>query len=266
MNRYAQRYGLTRLVRLVVLGAAVLLSACSLFPQKDVRLASLKDGVTVVSYPAEMRGAYIIPRQGQDTICSEPAPDVALKSVAELSSKLTANVQGETKLDAEAAAKVTTEAIQLAGRTQLVLVARDMLYSLCSVSRNNDFTPEQVKDIYSEIANVITVLANADQKNAQARYQEAQNRAKAFVEVESSKVDKIVAFLSDSSGKLIKGTDGKYTKLEELFTKVDQGAGPKLNDWTKNRLRRATNATEMKRVLLDVTQSAINPLFDALPQ
>jgi hypothetical protein len=260
MNQNAQGYGHTRVARLIVLGICVLLSACGLFPQKDVRLESLKDGVTVVSYPAEMRGAYIIPGQGQDTVCSEPAPDVALKSVAELSSKLSANVQGETKLDAEAAAKVTTEAIQLAGRTQLVLVARDMLYSLCSVSRNNRFSPEQVKEIYSQIAQVLTVLATADETNANARYQEARNQAKAFVEDKTFKVNKIVAFLSDQSGNLIKG------KLEELFTKIDQGVGTKPNDVIKNRLRRATNAADMKEVLLDITPNAINPLYDALPK
>lgn len=266
MKQDAKKCGPTSVARLVVSGISVLLSACALWPQKDVRVERLDDGVAVVSYPAEMRGAYIVPKGKPDFVCSEPAPDVALKSVAELSGKLSTQVQGETKISAEAAAKVTTDAIQLAGRTQLVLVAREMLYSLCSVSRNNNLTNDQVKDIYSDIAHVITVLANADQKNAQARFQEAQNQARMFVQTEKKKVDKIVAFLSDSSGKLIKGTDGKYTKLEELFTKIDKGTGPKLESWAKTRLRRVPNATEMERVLLDVAESAIDPLYNALPQ
>lgn len=254
------------LSRALVLGSFVLLKGCSLFPQREARVERQEDGVIVVTYPAEMRGAYLIPGEKIVTVCSEPAPDVALKSVSELSGKLGADVTGTGKLDAQAVAKVAAEAFQLAGRTQLVLVAREMLYSLCTVSRNNKLTPEQIAAVYTEVSKVITTLAEADKKNAQARYLEAVDQAHTAVETEADKVKKILAYITDAGGNLVKGGDGKYTKLEELFTRIDQGGGRKLSDPIKNKLRHAANAAELKRLLTDVTDTAIDPLYDALIQ
>ncbi len=255
-----RRIGSLRIAPLIGVAVPVLLSACSLFPQKEARIQHDKDGVIIVTYPTETRGAYIIPGNKTDTVCSEPGPDVALSTVADISGKLSANVQGKGTLDAEAAARVTSDAIQLAGRTQIVLVARELLYSLCSVSRNNKLTPEQIQHIYVEVTRVITALAEAEKTSAQARYQETLNQAHAVVQKEAEKVDSITTFLTGGSGVVIK------TKLEELLSKVDKGSGPKLDDWTKNRLRRVPDAAEMRRVLLDVTPGAIDPLYSALQQ
>lgn len=244
--------------------AGLLLSACSLFPQKDARVDRDQSGVTVVTYPTEMRGAYVIPAESKATVCSEPAPDVALNTAANISGTVSANVQDKGKLSAETAAKVTSDAIQLAGRSQIVLVARELLYSLCSVSRNSNLSADQIKDIYVEVTKVITTLADAENNSAKARYQEAVNAAHAVVKAQVDKVAGIIEFLTGGTGTLIKGPDGKYTKLEELFTKIDNGSGKKLIEWEKKQLRSAPDAAAMKRVLLDVTPQAIDPLYDAI--
>ncbi|MGH8245090.1 MAG: hypothetical protein ACREUU_01510, partial [Gammaproteobacteria bacterium] len=53
------------------------LAGCGLLPQKQARVDRDERGVTVVTYPAELRGAYVIPKNQQVSVCSEPAPDVA---------------------------------------------------------------------------------------------------------------------------------------------------------------------------------------------
>ena len=239
------------------------LAGCGLFPQKDARISRDKGGLTVITYPAEMRGAYVVEQDKKLTVCSEPAPDDGLSTVAEISGKLAANVDPNRKLEAEAAAKVTTEALALAGRTQLVLVAREMLYSLCVVSANSGLAPDKVEGIYLQVADVIKELAKADRADAERRFIELYERAQSAVQVERSKVDRIVEFVAPG-GVLERGSDGKLTKLEALLSKIDAGTGPKVDDPAKARLRAVKSAAELRRVLNDVVDRAVEPLFNAI--
>jgi len=239
------------------------LTGCGLFPQKQARVQRDESGLTIVTYPAELRGAYVVPKGQQVSVCSEPAPDVALSTVAEISGKLAATVDPSKKLEAEAAAKVTTEAMALAGRTQLVLIAREMLYSLCTVSQNTNLDKESVQAIYLEVANVIKELAIADRKNADRRLLEVYQKAQDVVMAENSKVDRILEFVAPN-GVLEKSSDGKLTRLEALFTKLDAGSGQKVDEAAKTRLRAAKSAEDLRRILTDIVDRAIEPLFAAI--
>lgn len=238
------------------------LSGCGLLPQKQARVDRNDKGVTVVTYPAELRGAYVIPRDQKISVCSEPAPDVALSTVAEISGKLGAAVDPTKKLEAEAAAQVTTEAMALAGRTQLVLIAREMLYSLCTVSQNTDLDKDKVQAIYLEVANVVKQLAAAERANADRRLLEIRKQAADIVLAEDAKVDRIMEVVAPG-GVLEKSADGKLPGLETLLAKVDTGDGPKLRDNQKARLRAAKDAADLRRILTDIVNTAIDPLFAA---
>jgi len=239
------------------------LAGCGLLPQKQARVDRDEKGVTVVTYPAELRGAYVIPKNQQVSVCSEPAPDVALSTVAEISGKLGAVVDPSKKLEAEAAARVTTEAMALAGRTQLVLIAREMLYSLCTVSQNTNLDRDKVQAIYMEVANVIKQLAAAERANADRRLLEIRKQAADIVLAEDAKVDRIMEAVAPG-GVLEKSADGKLPRLEALLSKVDAGPGPKLREDQKTRLRAARDAADLRRILTDIVDKAIDPLFAAV--
>lgn len=252
-------------VLMASIGALIVfgLTACGLLPQKQARINRDESGLTIVTYPAELRGAYVIPQGQNVAVCSEPAPDVALSTVAEISGKLGVAVDPTRKLDAEAAAKVTSEAMALAGRTQLVLIAREMLYSLCTVSQNTNLEKDKVQAIYLEVANVIKQLAAADRATADRKLLEVYKQAEEIVKAEETRVDVIVESVAPG-GKLERGSDGKITKLETLFARIDAGAGPKLDDAAKNRLRAAKDAADLRHILTDIVDRAIDPLFAAV--
>ena len=103
-------------------------------PQRKAKVLEVEAGAYAVTYPSDIRGAYFIKKGSNVRICAEPAPDVALdtlqKLTADISAKLAATEEGSAKFSSELSAKV----VQLAGRTELLLLAREMLYRACELS------------------------------------------------------------------------------------------------------------------------------------
>lgn len=144
------------------------LSACSL-PETKSRILTIDNNNTrAVTYPGNLRGAYFVDKQSSVRFCSEPAPDIAMENLQKLSANLSATLksgdQGNAALNAELRAKV----IELAGRTELLLVAREMLYRACELSINHDITPEQITKIYDSVSKLIMNLATAEKTQAEA--------------------------------------------------------------------------------------------------
>lgn len=153
---------------LPTLAMAFLMAGCAT-PQKDARILSLPDAA-VVSYPTELRGTYII-RSGSDLrYCAEPVPDVALDTLQKFGASLGAKPPAGTELQGSLSSELSASVVQLAGRTQLVLLAREMLYRACELTLNHPGpeSDKQALEMYRIVAGLVKDLGEADRVHAEA--------------------------------------------------------------------------------------------------
>ncbi len=157
--------------------ALALLTAGCAAPQKDARVLSLKDANTdVIIYPTELRGAYVVHSDNVVRYCAEPAPDVALDTLQKLNASLGASQPAAVGIQGAMNSEISSTVVQLAGRTQLLLLAREMLYRACELTLNNP-SPDNEKQaiaMYQIVANLVNDLGNADKSNAEANLLKAQ--------------------------------------------------------------------------------------------
>ncbi len=132
-------------------------------------------------------------------ICAEPAPDTAVDGAIKLASTFKGNVGTATDMDVSANADVTSSVVELAGRSQLVLLAREMFYRDCEYSLNHpglaqsanagssDFVLyKQSIQAVVELAKALQEAAKADQKASDA------DKAKTDAKIINNAVDKHV--------------------------------------------------------------------------
>jgi len=153
----------------LVLTALLLLSACGKTLQEKAELIEVGNPpLTAIAYPASVRGAYLIPAGTNMKFCAEPAPDTALDSLQKLAAEVTAKVpqgpEGSAKFNSELQAKV----VELAGRSELVLIAREMFYRACELTVNNPGQEDQAVELYKSAQQVVVALAAAEQSRANA--------------------------------------------------------------------------------------------------
>lgn len=137
------------------------LAGCQTFLPSS-RVVPLETGGYVVMHGAEGRSAYLIQRaDGRSFVCSEPAPDVALGK--SFKAGLKAPIQTTT---VDASGEQTSTALALSGRTENVLLLRDMLYYACLYSANGTFDADDTFEAFQTTANVIGRMSDADQSRA----------------------------------------------------------------------------------------------------
>jgi hypothetical protein len=160
-----------RLVGLFVM--AVLWAGCASLTS-PAREHVLDEGKTYwFDYEATRRGAILVPRHEKKNvvICAEPSPDVALSIV----DKFRADV-GTGKVTVGGEADVEQQAIQLAGRTQTLMVLRESLYRLCELSLNFDLEDEDVVALYKNVTDAVFKMAGAAELSAQQAKLDAERR------------------------------------------------------------------------------------------
>lgn len=113
----------------------------------------------VVDYDASRRGAYILPADGSLKVCAEPAPDVALESITKIIAELKL---ADPNVDAKTQLEFQQKVVELAGRTQLVLVLRESLYRLCEQGANGQLNSEQIASLYKQALDTVLKLAETD--------------------------------------------------------------------------------------------------------
>lgn len=165
---------------LLVMGAVTLLSSCGLIPAAPAKLLKIDDGihgVTVVDFPAERRGGWVVPQKdGSVRVCAEPPTDVGINVnqlmnlVAQLKK---GDIGGEGSLDYS----LDSTIVELKGRTPAVLALRDVMYRMCEARiASNGLTTDEIK-IYQGIVSVIENFAKAELTAAQEK-QERTSRQK----------------------------------------------------------------------------------------
>jgi len=108
-------------------------------------------------YSADRRGAILIPSDQRVRLCAEPSPDVALNQTTDLVAKATVE-----EIPVELQAKLASQVVELAGRTQMVLFLRESMYRLCEQGLNGNLKPAEIRDLYARVVEAAVALAHAE--------------------------------------------------------------------------------------------------------
>lgn len=143
----------------LLVASGSLLGGCASLTS-PMRTHALQPGTPyAIDYDATRRGAYILPGDGSMKMCAEPAPDVAMDSVTQIIANLKLP---QTGVDANAQIELQQKVVELAGRTQLVLVLRESLYRLCEQGVNRQLSNEQIAALYKQALETVLRLADTD--------------------------------------------------------------------------------------------------------
>jgi hypothetical protein len=131
---------------------------------------------TVVRFQAQDRAAFVLDPASTAKFCAEPSPDIAQdilkKALVSAEVDVFDYVKGGTKIDASKTARV----VELAGRTELLMLIREMLYRLCEMSINVGDDTERFNLLskkYQSVLNLASEIAQADTARATAQADEA---------------------------------------------------------------------------------------------
>lgn len=155
-----------------LLAIVALLAGCSL-PQRRVELLELSNGGQALSYPADLRGAYV---SASGRICAEPVPDVALVSTEKLTGTIKLLSETGQSIEGTAAADLAAKVAELSGRTSLVLLARDAMYRICELGADQETSVR----LFERVTDLIERLGRADQDRAAANLAAAMRRSSAL--------------------------------------------------------------------------------------
>jgi len=215
-----------------------------------------KSGFNLVSYTGTTRGAYVWP---DGRICAEPPPDLGLTTARELSANLKAAAEslggiGAPSLEAGGAAKLSSAAIELAGRSQLVLLTREFLYRDCELAANfAPGTPEYAAlgQQYSKILEVVERLAEAERDRAAKELLEAQIAANTLEQAQERKIDALLKGVIKTDGSVDRD------KLAKLLEKAQ------VSQTVKNELLAQTTQEGLRRLLDDLGGRTLDAILAA---
>jgi hypothetical protein len=218
---------------LFALGFATITS-CGL-KQTEVKTISTTD-MTVASFPSELRGAFIRSSTSTSKVCAEPFGDTAVQTALNLAGNISAKTDTVGSAGAKGTLDARAEIIALAGRTQAVLITRELLFRICEAQMNGALSPEQATQLFQDALKTVVSITNAEEKQADARMVLAQAeglrarteelQAKAEVEAQArarsfdacfSAQEACVKRASDSPD-----ADAESKKCEETFTQCKE--------------------------------------------
>ena len=150
------RFIMKRLLLPLALSAANLSGCATFSPLTSHQYIGDRSGQWL-TYDSTRRGTLIVTSpDGEIRSCSEPAPDTAYN----FSNAVKANVEtGGTTAGADISLAATIA--ELAGRDNLVLLARDAMYRLCEASANGMINSQQYSDLYKQVLAQVSNIATA---------------------------------------------------------------------------------------------------------
>lgn len=238
-----------RTFALIMIG--LVLSGCASFTS-PARKHELETNKTYwFDYDASRRGALLVPQQNQQNlmICAEPSPDVAL----EILNKFKSDIKVE-KVEVGAETEIQEKVIQLAKRTQTVMFLRESLYRLCEMSLNFKLAPDKVQELYTNVIDAASKMADAELKNAEQSKIEAEMKLEKIKELslqkykdENKKIDLIIEYVRTADYKVDK------KKLERLIPNTGLD-----DDWVKRYADQ--NIDDLRKALNDKYRTSIDAL------
>lgn len=151
-----------KMVLPLVLLPMILLNGCARLgaaPGTTEQQLVERDGVDVALIPAIYREVYFKPSTSTDRHCRAPDPDFSIQQNDQLSLALpgygSENIGGgETQTEQN-----------LGGRTEKVLITRELMYRACELTSNINADSDTSTAIYDKFLRVIEALTNSASQN-----------------------------------------------------------------------------------------------------
>jgi len=197
--------------------ALLLLGGCGFFAQKHAETMTLGDSnIQAITYPPELRAAYAVNEGSTARYCAEPPPDVALSTIEKIAAEAKAKTESGTEAEGKLSAEASTTALELAGRTQLVLLAREMLYRACELSLNrSDVNEEDVIDMYKAVVELVRTLGAASLVEAQTKLMGVSVKTQEILAARRTAIDAIISHVTKADKSIDKD------KLKALLDKTE---------------------------------------------
>ena len=165
---------------IALISLLMLISGCNTLTSPARLRAVENDGMYVMDYNAERRGAILYVGQPLNEnrvikYCAEPAPDTS----ADFDSQLSLSKEAV----AEGSLGVGQATVILPGRNSTVLALRESLYRLCELSVNRpDINAQELMEAYNEIITAVTRVSEAVAEKESAQAAQAQAVTTAVVD------------------------------------------------------------------------------------
>lgn len=142
------------------------LAGCANFSPPISQRSIVQNGSQWLTYDASRRGTLVVSENGKIIrSCAEPAPDTANSFVNSL--KGTFKTAGGTSAEG-VDASLNATALALAGRDNLVLLARESLFRLCEARANGDISEKRYADIFQDVLQQIKEISEAEKAKSAA--------------------------------------------------------------------------------------------------
>src|SRR5579859_1569860 len=152
------------------------LSGCSILsspPEPEVlALPSTHNAAAVVSFPTAYRAAFVVPlaykdKDGGDhtqtVFCAEPPPDVGTNTASSVKGSGQGNITPTENIQGSLEGNATQNTVELAGRSELILLTREFLFRSCELSvAYPNGVPDYVTTAYGKIVALIDNLGEAE--------------------------------------------------------------------------------------------------------
>jgi hypothetical protein len=245
---------------LILLAGIIHLAGCAIFQGRpEPRVMAVGDsGGQVITFPSEYRGAYVFRRAKADfsgtIVCAEPPPDVAQNLTQSLNATGKFSESTGQSLDAGLTGSASSQDMELSGRTQLILLARELLFRSCEMAMNypDGKLPDSVKDQYSKILELISNLSQAELKDAQARNLEAQVDLAKLIGSKQVETNKIIDNFIDSKTNSFDNTAWQ--------TYVDKNTDSKIENY-KDALKAHTTKDALSKYLLGLPKEVLDAIY-----
>jgi len=145
---------------LVAVGA---LGACSkLSGPAEPHILELKSE-TLITNTASSAHTFVHDRSNERIICSQPHPDAAFDEADESQTTIALISTSED----QAGMSVSTEEVELAGRTPTVLMTRELFFRACEFSYNYKLDKEEALELYNKTLDAIAETWAVEAGNTQ---------------------------------------------------------------------------------------------------
>lgn len=154
-----------RVLRTLIVMFAIILCGCATFSAPSSEKELKPNQSYWMSYDATRRGSVIVAGDSTVKTCSEPAPDVAMSFANAL--------KGDFKVTDKASATgvdaaLNATAMALAGRDDVVLLAREALFRICEASINGTINESDVKTLFEDVFKQVEAIAVAQASKARS--------------------------------------------------------------------------------------------------
>ncbi len=145
--------------------ALIMCSACANFTPPATQRTLTQSGVHWITYDSSRRGTLLAVENGKVIrSCAEPAPDTAYSFVNTVSGSSGKKDAAQTEVDLA----FNATALALAGRDNLVLLARESLFRLCEARANKDISEADYGAGFVAVLNQITAIATGNKSKEDA--------------------------------------------------------------------------------------------------